>query len=61
MHCLLPLRPRLLLALSLQANIDRGDDKSFLLPRQSDELPRKDAKLMEGVVGVIGLAIALLN
>jgi|GEM_PF-3003241 len=61
MHCLLPLCPRLLLALSLKANIDRGDNKSFLLPRQPNELPRKDAKLMEGVVGVIGLAVALLD
>jgi len=39
--------------------IDRRDDKSLLLPRQRNELAREEMELMEGVVGIIRLAVAL--
>jgi len=52
---------RLCLLLGLDPNVDHRIQRGLLLDRILGQFPRLDPKLVEGVIGVIPFAIALLD
>ncbi|MDT8975245.1 hypothetical protein RQP50_03185 [Paenibacillus sp. chi10] len=51
----------LCLALLLHTNVDHRVDGCAFANRERKQLMRQDAKLMEGVIGIVRFAIALAN
>ncbi|MGG4193170.1 hypothetical protein ABEW50_06885 [Paenibacillus jamilae] len=49
------------LALLLYTDVDHRVDGGALANRERKQLMRQDAKLMEGVIGIVRFAIALVN